>query len=129
MLWLLGRREVPEIADPRPFSRLIYDLQRSCNYKKPHYYFVIDGLNEIPSEDSHLRDQIVSRLPLGLAQFKFLCSAESSEIPIAQLTKLRRSSIPLTPFTSGETANFLGGGITRELSDEFYRVSRESQAI
>src|SRR3982074_2771044 len=48
ILCLLGRQEALALAEPSPLSRLIYDLQRSCNYKKPYYYFVIDGLNDIP---------------------------------------------------------------------------------
>jgi tetratricopeptide (TPR) repeat protein len=123
MLWLLGKRDALTIADPVPLSRLIYDLQRSCSHKKPHYYFVIDGLNDIPPEDLHLRDQIVSGLPLGLTQFKFLCSSNTADLAIARLSKLPHSPLPLTPFTSGETATFLGG-LDPELVDEFYRVSR-----
>jgi hypothetical protein len=124
MLFLLGRHEAPAVDDSSPLSRLIYDLQKSCNFKKPYYYFVIDGLNDIPPEDSHLRDQIVIRLPLGLAQFKFLCSAETADVAVSRLSKLRRSSLPLTPLTSGETLALLGGGLDRDLADELYRVSR-----
>src|SRR5262249_47763632 len=71
-----------------------------------------------------LRDQIVARLPLGLTQFKFLSAAGTSEFGIGHASKIRRSSFPLTPLTSGETSMLLSGGLSREEAEEFYRVSR-----
>jgi hypothetical protein len=85
---------------------------------------VVDGLGEIPKEDAHLRDQIVALLPRGLTQFKFLCSSGLARTEIASLDKLRRSSLPLSPFTPGEALLFFGSQVLPSSVDELYAVSK-----
>ena len=69
-------------------SRLINDLQRSCSRDKKFYYVVLDGIAEIPREDSHFKEQILSILPIGLTQFRFICSSPTDSIEPRRFEKL-----------------------------------------
>lgn len=62
-------------ADPAQLlNTYIFDLQRQANSERATYYFLVDGLEEIPPEDYHERDMILKLLPFGIPRFRFILS-------------------------------------------------------
>lgn len=95
-------------ADHLLQSRLT-DLQRQANRTSTTYYFVVDGLCDIPDDGIQEREIILNLLPLGLPRFKFIFSGNMSFWK-NQLTSVRGiRSFPLSGFTLEETREFFQG--------------------
>jgi hypothetical protein len=110
--WVLKKENyrAEKEADPTQLlNTRIYDLQRLANYERSTYYFLIDGLEEIPQEDCNERDMILKLLPFGIPRFRFILSG-----PLASLNnranKIHRiSPFRLVGFTFEETCQFFNG--------------------
>src|SRR6185295_11277504 len=50
--------------DPKVIRRLLFKLNRVARERRTPYYFILDGLFEIP-EDAHLRESLIDSLPFG----------------------------------------------------------------
>jgi hypothetical protein len=74
--WALYQKELHELNQiDDGFLRVsIFHLQ-SRTRRKP-YYFLIDGLEDIPEEESHVREAILEMLPFGLSGFRFLLTGD-----------------------------------------------------
>lgn len=84
----------------------IFDLHKQANYERTTYYFIIDGLNEIPEEDSHEREMILKLLPFGLSCFKFILSGPLDSLKIGQSNIGLMNIFRLPGFTFEETREF-----------------------
>ena len=59
--WILNRKELSESDFDISFLRSsLYQLQRRIRRRIEHFYFVIDGLHEIPPEDEQMKDHILN---------------------------------------------------------------------
>lgn len=116
--WVLSKESYRTSRDLDPVQSLgarIFDLQRQANYKGAMYYFVVDGLDEIPKEDGHEREMILKLLPFGLPRFRFILSG-----PLECLKK-RSQKI-------GATKAFRLPGFTFEETREFFASLIEDRA-
>ena len=109
--WLLRQEELnPD--DIASFSdsilrTQIYKLVRRANRDRKHYFFIIDGLDEIPDNENQICKLILDLLPIGLTGIKFVLSGEYSKIR-NQLHKTQSKPFQLPLFSSEETKRFLG---------------------
>jgi hypothetical protein len=116
ILWLLERKELDErlISEPE-YHGLIYRLQRRAQKTAP-FFFVIDGLAEIPPEDESIRELILRELlPIGLHELKFVLSAQQAPLSEYFHSSARVKPFPLSPFSPAETAEYMK---SLHLSDE-----------
>ena len=116
--WALSkeRYRINKDLDPiQLLGRRIFDLQRQANYERTTYYFVVDGLDEIPDEDCHEREMILKLLPFGLPRFRFIFSG-----PFECLTT--------RPQKIGEIKTFRLPGFTFEETREFFKDLVEDRA-
>lgn len=123
--WLVYRQEMRSdvVIDDGLLGSLFYDLQRHC---KKHYQtalFVIDGIMDIPEDRLQVRDAILSKLPFGLPQFRFIFSGDSGEITKLKIPKLICKTYTLSPFSLEETVSYFGDLIPREVVSETFKIS------
>jgi len=81
--WVLHGRELDSTqeADDSFLRSSWLELQRRA--RREVYFFLVDGLTDIPPEDRQLRGQILDMLPIGLPRFRFLISTAVDQAPLA----------------------------------------------
>lgn len=85
-------------------------LQRRALRNRYTYYFIVDGLTDIPKEDSAVQDVILKDLlPFGLSGFKFLLSGDLNQFTGTLHRSLQTKSFPLPNFSLDESGKFLHG--------------------
>jgi hypothetical protein len=110
--WVLKKEGYRTEQDADPAQLLnarLYDLQRQANHERSTYYFIVDGLEEIPEEDSHERDMILNLLPFGIPRFRFILSGTLE--CLKHRSQKIHGIIPfrLVGFTFEETREFFNG--------------------
>lgn len=89
-------------------SRILH-LQRKTNYERICYYFIIDGLHEIPESDSQIRDRVFALLPFGVPRFKFLISGSPEILGERQKRLKSIRSFQVVGFSIDETRQYFHG--------------------
>jgi hypothetical protein len=104
----------------------IVELQRKASEERKNYFFIIDGLDELPDEDHEAVIEIFDLLPIGLSTFRFLLSGS-----VEKLEKLKRGKITLKPwvipvFSADEIKKYFNGiEIEREYFETIKKVSHK----
>jgi len=108
-------------------SREIAFLQRSAKSHHEIYYFIIDGVCEIPDNDSSYRETIFNLIPFGFyKEFKILISGDSSKIPSQILDFSNHKTFQMAPFTFDETfKNLEDLGFSRENILDIYKAFKK----
>ena len=84
------------------------NLQRKARSSRQKYYFIVDGLGEIPDHHSNFRDLILDLLPLGRGdEFKFLISGDSEKFSKRTLELVSNKTFPMSSFTLSEAYQHL----------------------
>ena len=105
--WILNRKELSGSDFDIGFLRsFLYQLQRRIRRRIEHFYFVIDGLHEIPPEDEQMKDHILNMLPFGLQGFHFLISSESDQSSLKTIPGVKFKTFPVTGFIFDETVRY-----------------------
>lgn len=108
--WLLTQTELKtlENVDEGFFRTKLMELQRRARRKNELFYFVIDGIDEIPEENKYIREIIFNMLPFGLNGFKFIFSSEDFIIfkEIVENKRIQYKSFPLSAFTFEQTEKY-----------------------
>jgi hypothetical protein len=121
--WLLHHRQVDAntCMSGNFIENRLADLRKRV--RKDPVFFVIDGLDEIPTEDRQIRDQIIGYLPIGLPGFKFLFAGNFSDQLTSYTKSIVTKSYQLTGFTFDETMKLMTGlGLDRDLILEIHRI-------
>lgn len=110
MYWILRNKELPsEDVTEADFSKLLLQLQRRAKSQNELYYFVVDGIHELVKQDEMVRDIIFQEiLHLGVPEFRFLLSGSTDDIPKSIRDAIRPKGLPLSPFITAETKDYLG---------------------
>jgi hypothetical protein len=125
MAWLTTKKfEQMEAFDDARLSKYIYDLQRRATRENHKYIIVVDGIDDIPKDDEIAREAILSRLPLGYPQFRFIFSSSKSHISDSRFAKLRQSPIPLSPLADYEARRYIGSQVSDSFFAELYSVTK-----
>jgi hypothetical protein len=72
------------------------------------FYFLIDGLDEIPQESSHVKDIIFDMIPFGYAKMRFIITGNINLIPINRRRNIINMPYYLTGFTLDEAERYFG---------------------
>jgi hypothetical protein len=123
--WVTFGREISSdtFVDDGLLANLIYELQRFCKRTQQTSVFVIDGITDIPEDRLQIRDAILSKLPFGLPQFRFLLSGDFDEISKLKIPAISRKSYTLSAFSLDETISYFGDLIPREVISEIFKIS------
>ncbi len=126
MNWIISGGEIPAAnpGDQSVYRQFITELQRRARRPGERFYFIVDGLEELPEKDENIQS-ILELLPLGLPQFRFLVSGSSAEISRLLRQKLICKSVEITGFTSDETTKFFSDvSLSTELVNEFFKACK-----
>lgn len=83
-------------------------LHRLIRRGKEPFYFILDGLEDIPPQDDAARVQILGLLPFGRDGFRFLISAHrAADVPFEPAARRLVRGFPLSYFGIEETAKYL----------------------
>jgi hypothetical protein len=107
--WVLNKEETlaaENIEEGLLLSRF-YELNRYARNKRQIFYFILDGLDEIPKEDIITRDLILNLLPFGGEYFRFLLAGDYNQLHMALPPKIASKPYQLAPFTLDDTAKYL----------------------
>ncbi len=110
IIWLLDKKELGErLVSEGEYRETIFRLQRRAQRTSP-YFFVVDGLPEIPAEDESIRELIIRELlPIGVPELRFIISAQQASFSRYFHGGLRTKAFPLSPFSPPDTSLYLGG--------------------
>jgi hypothetical protein len=98
-------------GDPVELGKLFIRLRRRAERDKCVFYFILDGVDELPEGEDSTAREILNLLPFGVAsQFRFLISASSpAALPIDPAAR-RGGKEWIVPFLSHEAvARYLEG--------------------
>jgi len=109
--WYLRGNRFPEDAEPTTsdLRNLILALQRTRVRRDPPFYFVVDGIAEIPPSSSGIRDLIVASLPLGLPGFRIVLTGSAASLQLPANRRLRSTSFHVIPFSLSEAEHLFAG--------------------
>lgn len=127
--WALYQRDL-EISnvDDKLLRIQLNTLKNRVRTQRTSFYFVIDGLDEVPSEGIKTAIfELLDMLPWGFAKFHFLLSGNYDEFSTKKSKKIKIRSYRLIGFRPDETKNYLGNLIEdadSRLLDEIHRTCR-----
>jgi len=127
--WVLKKEKFRGADDDLdPFQVLrshIFALQKKANSEQKTYYFVLDGLDEIPEEDHHERETILNLLPFGLPRFRFILSGTLDCLKKRSKKISRVNPFRLPGFTFEETTKFLADLVdNRAQIETIHKISK-----
>lgn len=126
--WVLHKDKYLENDNELEVNQLLHkriqELQRKANRDQETYYFVVDGLEEIPEEECKEKENILNLLPFGIPRFRFVLSGSFDCFQ----NRLKSSQIRpflLAGFTLAETRQFFDGYIKETSNLEtIYKISK-----
>lgn len=105
--WKLHHKELRELSQiDDGFLRVtIFQLQRLTRQKP--LYFLIDGLEDIPEDETGAREAILDMLPFGLSGFRFLLTGDLRHLSPLLPPSVHAKNFPLAKFTFDETIKYV----------------------
>ncbi len=106
--WILTDKELnaeTDIDDSIWRTKIIALRKLSKRLNKP-FFFVVDGLTDIPDHDSMARESILDLLPLGIPGFRFLFSGDLEKILSIKSVKISSKSFILPKFLFDESVKY-----------------------
>lgn len=121
--WILTHQELQaeDVTNEATLGVDLYELRKRARRKGETYYFVIDGLNEVPEQ---VQGAILDLLPFGNpTSFRFLLSSAPDHLTKLLPSKSRVKPFQLPSFTLDETKKYLHDLIsTPDTIDEIYHT-------
>lgn len=108
--WIINQKELKDAElEDADIGSLIFKLQRFARIQKKIFYFIIDGIDDIPKSEEYIMELILTKLiPIGLPDFKVLISSNGSNLVQELLSNkgiiFREQTI--MGFTTEETMKF-----------------------
>ncbi|MBW6474130.1 MAG: hypothetical protein K0B14_13475 [Anaerolineaceae bacterium] len=131
VFWILTRKELSytdfETMDiTSDWGKRRNQLLKFSKSRYQTFYFVLDGICEIPDNHSFYRDLIFDMLPFGFYNdFKFLISGNPKNIPCQILEQINYKSFPIPAFTLEESERYLSElGFSNDDLIEIYRIHK-----
>jgi hypothetical protein len=122
--WLLRGEELKDEADysDAAWRTNLIALRKRIRQRREAFYFIIDGLLDIPKDNSYAKDAILDLLPLGTPGCYFLFSGSLSQL---QLTtgSVSTKPFPLPKFSMDESKKFFeGSNIDPDAIKELHQI-------
>jgi hypothetical protein len=106
--WLIKKENIKENYQDIEEGYFRNSLINLMNFKKSNdfYYFLIDGIETIPSDGLQFRDIILDMLPIGLSNFRFLITGHPQEILGNKYKHIRCEPFVIPGFSLDETIKY-----------------------
>lgn len=112
-------------ADTEYLKLLLFRLRQHARRVGTTFYFVVDGLDDIPGEHRENCDLILDMLPLDCDCFRFLLSGSARMLPDDIRQKPSHTTSTLTGFIFDETLRYLADlPLDREVVEDLHRLCR-----
>ncbi len=124
MYWLLNHAELPSEQDVTDamMRRLVYSLKSYSSRLNIPIVLVVDGLEEIPEQQSVLRDLMISKLPLGFDHIKVLTSSGTAIFPDPIRSRGKVWDVP--GFGIEDTRTYFGNKVSAENIRKLHEVCK-----
>lgn len=121
---LQGRElRLDEETDESYFRQLLFGLTRLAARENTDFYFVVDGIEDVPDE-AQSRIAVISLLPVGVPRIKCLIAIQPERILRYLKGRFTHKSYVLSGFALEETFAFFSDlNIDRKFFEELYKVS------
>jgi hypothetical protein len=109
--WHLTGKTLDDSHYPSPaaYRSLVHRLSNDARRRRRQYYFVIDGIADIPNAASGARQALIEQLPLGLPGIQFLMTGNLKRIPELSEKRLKLREQDISPFSLEETQRLFAG--------------------
>lgn len=97
---------ISEEVDSQIYQGLMYDLHRHANRYGKTFYFIVDGIEEIPSEDKGFVEAILGMLWFGYARFKFILTGDDKLANSPHFKKCKFKTHFMQEFSLHETMHY-----------------------
>lgn len=124
--WATCQEELKSVQQvSEGWLRIGYSDLLARSRRGKYYYFVVDGLDEIPERELSLEQQILDMLPFGFSGFRFLLSSGREGLRVSLPKGIRHQGYPLEKFTLDETVRYFQDmALSREATEEVFRTFR-----
>lgn len=125
--WILYKEVFDsKLADESFLHTQLPILQKRAQKNLKPFYFIIDGLHDIPKEDSRIKDIILKDiLPIGLKWFYFLLSGDLKQLCGDMHKSVSCKSFPLPTFSVYETEKYLKDlDVTRQEFEDVCKICK-----
>lgn len=106
--WVLNKKRLEDIdkVGEALLKDRIFNLQREARLNREYYYFILDGVLDIPEEESYIREQILNLLPIGRSNFCFVVTGDHSKFPKGLISNVRYKSLVVPGFNQAQSASY-----------------------
>jgi hypothetical protein len=125
MHFILQGKELSEDTetDESYYRQLVFGLARQAGRKNTDFYFVVDGIEEVPDE-AQSKSAIIGLLPVGVPHIKCLIATRPAYIFRYLRGEIQHKSYILSGFALEETfAYFSDLQIDKRFFEELYKIS------
>jgi len=127
--WILCREELVslEYSNDASLRQGLTSLHKLTRYHRESFYFIVDGLAEIPEQASHTINFVLDMLPLGFSGFRFLLSGSSDQLLTLISRTIRMKPFTLSGFTFDETTRYFDNfdNVDRHSLQEVHQICRK----
>jgi AAA ATPase domain len=89
------------------YAKLLYAINRAARARGEPFYFILDGLEEIPKEDRGTRDELFALLPFQMQGIRCIVTGPNTELPFTPAGRKALKVYPMTSVTREEAERFL----------------------
>ncbi|ANF95515.1 hypothetical protein [Paenibacillus bovis] len=125
--WILYRTELQNSSqiDEAFMKSKFFELHKSVKKNRKYIYFVIDGLEHIPSENSLIKNSIIQMLPLNREYFRFIFSSFDGSISSFLDDSIKLKSLTLPNFSINEFNMFFNEvSIENNTLESLYKICK-----
>jgi len=108
MNWILTKEELQseDVSDDVFLQKSYTKIHKSARKRDKYFYFVVDGVDQLPTDLSPVQHAIMNMLPWGFRYFKFLLSGDSTRIGLLLPKNTIIKTFPLPHFSPDETRQY-----------------------
>lgn len=115
------------ISDDTPSNRLksaLLNLHKLATNRNLRIHFILDGLDEIPDDESSAAQALFALLPLGMTQFRAIISGTRARDIIRNRSGTRFSEYTIVGFTEEESIKHLKDIVSEKEALDLHAISR-----
>ncbi|NIK75040.1 hypothetical protein FHS15_000138 [Paenibacillus castaneae] len=125
--WILYKEEIKDFSnvDDTALKMKLFELHKRLRRNKDRFFFIIDGLEDIPKENEYIKELIIEMLPLGYESFKFVFASKNGSIIKLLDNKVETKGFPLSGFSIDETKLlYHNNSITEDSIKELHKICK-----
>lgn len=117
---------VNERTDLRFLSSQVIGLERLAKRSGKYFYFLIDGLDDVPFDATNVVESLLKELlPIGLQGFRFIVTGDAGKVIPRLHKKTKIKSFQIPSFSLDETSKYLKDlSLSKDFVEDFQKMCR-----